>query len=118
MSKVEEAREILRELGLPKPQQNEMSAFTLLALCGVKETDPWAKTRRRSLTIRKGIMEFVNRNYRAYAENSRESFRRQVLHQFVQAGVVDHNPDDPSLSTNGSKNHYALRERVARVIRS
>lgn len=118
MPKIEEAQEILRELGLPKEQQNEMSAFTLLALCGIREDDSWSKTKRKSLTLRKGIMEFVNRNYRPYAENSRESFRRQVLHQFVQAGIADHNPDDPSLPTNSSRNHYALSKPVANVIRA
>ncbi len=32
MDKIAQAQEILRALGLPKPQQNEMSALTLLAL--------------------------------------------------------------------------------------
>ncbi|MDY0024506.1 MAG: hypothetical protein RBS33_00825 [Lentimicrobium sp.] len=43
-------------------------------------------------------MAFVNKNYgKSYAPNTRETFRRQVLHQFVQARVVDYNPDNPGL---------------------
>ena len=41
MNKIEEAQIILKDLGLPKPQQNEMSAVTLLALCNIKEEDKW-----------------------------------------------------------------------------
>ena len=32
MSKIEEARDILKQLGLPAAQQNEISCLTLLAL--------------------------------------------------------------------------------------
>jgi len=35
MSKIEDAQEILKALGLPIAQQNEMSALTLLALCAI-----------------------------------------------------------------------------------
>ena len=46
MSKITEAQEILRALGLPAAQQNEMSALTLLALCSIKEDTPWANATR------------------------------------------------------------------------
>ena len=36
MSKIDDAQKILKELGLPTAQQNEISAYTLLALCGIK----------------------------------------------------------------------------------
>jgi len=36
MSKIDEAKKILKELGLPAAQQNEISAYTLLALCDIK----------------------------------------------------------------------------------
>ncbi len=100
MSKISEAQEILSVLGLPPAQQNEISALTLLALCGLKEKDKWTDTTRNSLKISKDIMAFVNRNYKKeqpYAPNTRETFRRQVLHQFLQARIVDYNPDNPAL---------------------
>ena len=39
MSKIEEAQQILHELGLPKQQQNKLSALTLLALAELREED-------------------------------------------------------------------------------
>mgnify|MGYP000987959996 CR=1 FL=1 len=111
MSKIEEAQIILRELGLPDAQQNEISGYTLLALCNIKENDKWSKAYRESYGISKGIMNFISTNYQKdYAPNTRETFRRQVLHQFIQAGIVDYNPDIPDLSVNSPRAHYAISE--------
>lgn len=119
MSKITEAQEILKALGLPAAQQNEMSAMVLLALCSIKEDTPWAKAKRASQRITKEIMAFVNDNYKAespYTPNTRETFRRQVLHQFVQASVVNYNPDDPTLPVNSPKAHYAITPEALTVV--
>lgn len=121
MSKIAEAQEILKALGLPSAQQNDMSALTLLALCSIKKDTPWADATRTSQRITKEIMAFVNENYKSdapYAPNTRETFRRQVLHQFIQAGVANYNPDDPTLPVNSPKAHYAITEEALEVAKS
>lgn len=111
MSKIQEAQVILRELGVPDAQQNEISGYTLLALCNIKENDKWSKAFRKSHGVSKGIMNFISENYKKeYAPNTRETFRRQVLHQFVQAGIADYNPDIPNLPVNSPRAHYAISE--------
>ena len=118
MSKIEEAQKILKALGLPAAQQNEMSALTILALCNVKENDSWAKATRQSLGITKGIMTFVAENYeKPYAPNTRETFRRQVLHQFVQGRIADYNPDEPDLPVNSPRAHYAISDNALSIIK-
>jgi hypothetical protein len=117
MSKIEEAQEILKALGLPATQQNEMSALTLLALCRITENANWQDADRQSLGITKGIMNFVADTYgKNYAPNTRETFRRQVLHQFVQGRIVDYNPDEPDLPVNSPKAHYAVSDAALSVI--
>lgn len=109
MTKIAEVQAILHELGLPNAQQNEISAYTLLALCNIKEGDNWSNAEQQSLGVSKGIMSFISTNYqREYAPNTRETIRRQVLHQFVQAGIADYNPDFPGLPVNSPRAHYAL----------
>jgi len=109
--KLREAQKILKTLGLPIPQQNRISALTLLALCGLGIQDPWSDARREARTVTKGIMDFVRREYRVnYAPNTRETVRRQVLHQFLLAGIADYNPFDPDLPTNSPHAHYAVSE--------
>ncbi len=86
-----------------------MSALTLLALCNIKETDNWTNAQKVSLGVSKGIMTFMQDYYqRDYAPNTRETVRRQVLHQFVQAGIADYNPDIPNLPVNSPRAHYAI----------
>jgi len=116
---IEEAQEVLKYIGLPRAQQNEISALTLLALAGLTPDTSWSSATKRSLTISKGIMAFVKQHYnKAYAENTRETFRRQVLHQFMQANLVDYNPDEPGLPTNSPRAHYALTDEALRTIRA
>jgi type II restriction enzyme len=109
---------ILRSLGLPSPQQNEMAALTLLALCGLHPSDAWDRARRYRVGISKDIMVFIKEAYRKeYAPNTRETFRRQVLHQFVQARIADYNPYQPDLPTNSPNAHYAITEAALAVAR-
>ena len=108
-TKIKEAQEILIAIGMPSAQSNELAALTLLALCQIKESEEWKNARNPSLGVTKGIMQFVNEHYnRSYAPNTRETFRRFVLHQFEQGRIVNYNPDNPSLPVNSPKAHYAL----------
>lgn len=121
MRKVEEAKEILKAMGLGKEQQNELSALVLLALCGLKEEDDWKNAASRNMRVTKEIMTFVNENYKKdspYAPNTRETFRRHVLHQFVQAGVAKYNPGQPDLPVNSPLAHYALSDEALYVVKS
>ncbi len=127
MRKIEEAKQILEAMGLPKRQQNDRSALTLLALCNLKEKDKWSKAKAVSMSVvgnkenakYEGVMRFIAEHYnKQYAENSRETFRRQTLHQFVQAGIVNHNPENPELPTNSKDNHYRVSPEALKVIKA
>ncbi len=111
MASIEEAQEILKALGMPPAQHNEMSGLTLIALCGMTQDKPWSEAIRKRCTVTKGIMDYVREHYGAeYAPNTRETFRRQVLHQFCQGQIADYNPFEPNLPTNSPKAHYAISE--------
>ena len=119
MADVQEAQSILEALGMPPAQHNPMAGMTLLALCGLTPDTPWSAAERRRCTVTKGIMDYLEQHYGTdYAPNTRETFRRQVLHQFVQGGIADHNPFEPSLATNSPKTHYAVSEAVLDVVQS
>ena len=118
MADVEEAQQILAALGMPLAQHNQMAGMTLIALCALTPDAAWSTAERRRCTVTKGIMDYLKKHYGTeYAPNTRETFRRQVLHQFVQAGVADYNPFEPDLPTNSPKAHYAVTEPVLEVVR-
>lgn len=118
MKKVDEAVEILKSLLLPPQQQNLRSALTLLALAGLTKRAGWESTTRPMLrTV--DIMAWMSKNYgKTYKPNSRETVRRQTLHQFEQARLVDRNPDDPTRPTNSGDNNYQLTQEAADVLRA
>ena len=105
-------------MGMPSAQHNQMAGMTLIALCGLTPDTPWSAAERRRCTVTKGVMDHLREHYDSeYAPNTRETFRRQVLHQFVQAGIADYNPFEPGLPTNSPRAHYAVTEAALEVVR-
>ncbi len=118
MAKVEQARQILDDFGLPAEQRNEIAGYTLLVLTGAKKRSQWKNATKRSLRIH-DILTAISEDYgKQYAENTRETIRRRVLHQFEQAGIVKKNPDAPDLPTNSPRTHYALTDAALNVVRA
>ena len=90
--KIDEATRILKALGMPRGQQNDRSALTLLALVDLSPSGAWNQLRRPLMGITP-IMDYAREHYgREYAPNTRETFRRQTMHQFVEAGIARYNP--------------------------
>lgn len=115
--KIEEARSILKALGLPKAQQGERSALTLLALLGLQPETPWSEARDPLLGITEMMDYFAEHYGKRYAPNSRETVRRQSIHQFRDAGVVLQNPDNSERPTNSGKNRYQIEAGVLELLR-
>lgn len=117
-TRIDEALGFLRDLGVPRAQQNERSALALLALLDLRPDAPWAEASAplRGITP---MMEFFELHYgKRYAPNTRETVRRFTVHQFAQAGIVIVNPDDPDRPVNSPKYAYQIDERVLEVARS
>ena len=114
--KLEQAKSLLTALGLPKAQCNDRSAWVFLALADVKPADEWSSASAPLLpTVT--IMEFIRNEYGMdYKPNSRETIRRQTLHQFEQARIVDRNRDDPTRATNSKDNNYSLNQPILDIL--
>lgn len=114
---INEALTILRALELGRGQINERSALTLLALLDLAPEKSWATATNPIMGIR-AILDFCRNQYqRPYAENTRETFRRQTIHQFEQAGLVTRNPDDPKRPINSPHNVYQVTEEMLEFVR-
>lgn len=114
--KIDDALKILTALGMPRGQRNERSALTLLALLDLKPDGAWNALHKPRMGITP-IMDFTREHYgRDYAPNTRETFRRQTMHQFVEAGIALYNPDDPARPVNSPKACYQISEEAYTVI--
>lgn len=115
---LQEALEVLKLLGLPKAQINERSALTLLALLDLTPERQWSQASQPMLGITP-MMDFMDQSYgKKYAPNSRETVRRQTVHQFLDAGLIVANPDDPKRPINSGKNVYQIESSALEMLRT
>jgi adenine-specific DNA-methyltransferase len=115
--KIDEALQVLKDMGVPREQQNERSALTLLALLDLKPGGTWASVNSPLRGITE-MMDFFRAEYgKKYAPNTRETVRRFTVHQFVQAGLAVQNPDKPSRPTNSPNNVYQVPDEVLALLR-
>jgi adenine-specific DNA-methyltransferase len=116
--RVDESISVLRQLGFPRAQLNERSGLTLLALLGLSPTMLWPEASNPLIGITP-MMEFFREHYgKTYAPNTRETVRRQSVHQFVDAGLIIANPDDPSRPTNSPKAVYQIEPSALGLLRT
>lgn len=116
--KIEAAHKIIVSLGLPRAQQNERSALSLLALLNLTPGKEWAKAENPLVGITP-IMDWAREHYgKEYAPNTRETFRRQTMHQFCDAGVALYNPDKPDRPVNSPKAVYQIEPTALKLLRS
>ena len=113
MDKINEARELLKMLGMPKTQQADICCYVLLAMAGIKPDTLWKDAGNEWIRIH-DIIQFANTYYGStYAENSRETFRKQALHHFRNAALVE----DNGKATNSPNYRYRLTEETLQMIR-
>jgi hypothetical protein len=112
------ANDILRALDMPRAQQNERSALCLLALLNLTPQKTWAQAESPLIGITP-IMDWAKEHYRTdYAPNTRETFRRQTMHQLVDAGIVLRNPDKPTRPINSPKTVYQIEAAALKLLRA
>ena len=114
MDKVEEAREFLKMVGMPKAQQADICCYVLLAMADMKADMLWKEASNEWIRIH-DIIQFSNTFYgTTYAENSRETFRKQALHRFRTAALVE----DNGKATNSPNYRYRLTEETLKMLKT
>ena len=115
---IETAHKVIINLGLPRAQHNERSALCLLALLNLTPGRAWAQAGNPMIGITP-IMDWARKHYqKEYAPNTRETVRRQTMHQFVDAGIALYNPDQPDRPVNSPKAVYQVESATLSLLRS
>ncbi len=111
----ESASELLRALGFDQERQNNRSALVLLALLHLAPRDDWSDASNplmRTVEIMAWIRDKFGLDYKP---NTRETVRRQTLHQFVQGHLVVENSDQPDRPINSPKWCYQVTDEALRL---
>ena len=113
MDQLDIVKQLLADIGMPKQQQSDLCALAILALGGIGSQGTFAKASNNWIRIH-DIIQFVNTNYGlSYAENSRETFRKQALHHFRNAALIE----DNGLATNSPNYRYRLTAEFLTVVK-
>ncbi len=116
--KIVDALNVLKALNIPREQQNDRSALTLLALLDLRAETSWTEASAALLGITE-MMDYFKKYYGVtYAPNTRETVRRQTIHQFVQIGLALENPDDPERPINSPKTHYQIEPSALKLLKT
>ncbi|WP_296811428.1 BsuBI/PstI family type II restriction endonuclease [uncultured Methanobrevibacter sp.] len=114
MDNLDSAKEILKAIEMPERQQNDISAYTLLALADISQDKNWSQSNNDWIGIHE-IIQFISNNYdQTYAENSRESIRKDAIHPFRHAAIVKDNGE----ATNSPNYKYKLTDEFLNLIQS
>lgn len=114
MSKLSDAKKILSALNVPLKQQSEICCYTLLAMAGIRERTKWADAKNEWIRIH-DVIAFIKDNYKiVYAENSRETFRKQAMHHFRNAAFIE----DNGKATNSPNYRYRITEEMLNLIKT
>jgi len=113
MLKKDEARAILSQIKMPVAQQSDICCFTLLAMAGITESSEWSSAANEWIRIH-DIIQFTGNNYGiTYAENSRETFRKQAMHHFRNAAIIE----DNAKATNSPNYRYRITDEFLIVLK-
>lgn len=113
MNNLEKMQGLLAKLKVPTKQQTELCAYTLLAMAGIKKKTSWNKASNEWVRVH-DIIQFTEKNYgKTYAENSRETFRKQALHHFRTAAFIE----DNGKATNSPNYRYRLTDEFLHLIK-
>ena len=115
MTKKQEAKKVLGLLGMPAKQQSDICAFSLLALLNLSPSTPWSAAANEWTRIH-DLLAFLRTNYRGarYAENSRETFRKEAMHRFRTAALVE----DNGVATNSPNYRYRITSEALALLQS
>ena len=105
LNKKAEAKKVLELLGLPPQQQSDICCYSLLALLHLTASTPWSSAKSEWTRIH-DILAFLRTNFRGarYAENSRETFRKEAMHHFRSAAIIE----DNGTATNSPNYRYRV----------
>lgn len=114
MDKLDLIKQLLVRINMPVKQQSTLCCLTLLAMARLKNGMPWNEATNEWTRIH-DVIAFIAENHGAvYAENSREQFRKQAMHPFRMAALIE----DNGKPTNSPNYRYRITAEFLAVIQS
>ena len=99
---------------VPLKQQSDVCGDVILAMADIKKDDKWANATNKWIRIH-DVIAFIREFYEvSYAENSRETFRKQAMHHFRNAAFIE----DNGKATNSPNYRYRLTDEMLLLVKT
>ena len=113
MSVIEQARDFLTQVGAPAKQCNDMCCYVLVALSNMAQKSTWTEAENPWMGPHDIIVYLDVNNIKSYAENSRETIRKNCLRPFRDLAIIE----DNGLASNSGKYKYRLTDEMFELLR-
>lgn len=114
MSKMNEAKEILKQIGMPEQQCNDIAGYTFLTLTNQEEKSNWKDASNNWIRIHDVLIFTLEKYNKEYAENTRETIRKQCMHQFREGALIE----DNGKATNSPNYRYKITDEALELIQT
>jgi hypothetical protein len=114
MSKIDDVKHIFKSVGMPITQQSDLCCYVILAMANIAPDNDWSDAKTGWIRIH-DIIQYTKDNYNVfYAENSRETFRKQAIHHFRTAALIE----DNGMATNSPNYRYRITTETFDLLRA
>ena len=113
MSVIEQARDFLSQIGVPAKQCNDMCCYVLVALSNMAQKSTWIAAENPWMGPHDIIVYLDANSIKSYAENSRETIRKNCLRPFRDLAIIE----DNGLASNSGNYKYRLTNEILELLR-
>lgn len=114
MSKLDDAKDLLKQVGMPEQQQNDIAGYTFLTLTDQEENSEWKDAKNEWKRIHDVLVFSAEKYDKEYAENTRETIRKQCMHQFREGALIE----DNGKATNSPNYRYRITDEAIALIQT
>lgn len=113
MNAIDEARDFLSQIGVPQKQRSDMCCYVFIALSNMAQKHTWIEAENPWMGPHDIIVYLDSNKIKSYAENSRETIRKNCLRPFRDLAIIE----DNGLASNSGKYKYRLTSEMLELIR-
>ena len=115
---MEEARTIIRDIGLTEKMLGNTPVYVFLTLLGMSPEKSWEEATNELWRITPLMDKIEELGWASFKPNTRETIRDECVGILVDAYLVTPNPDDPQRSKNSSKYCYKINDELLELVHS
>lgn len=111
---IDDAKDFLTQIGVPMKQRSDMCCYVLVALSNMAQKSTWSEAENHWMGPHDIIVYLDTNGIKTYAENSRETIRKNCLRPFRDLAIIE----DNGLASNSGKYKYRLTDEMIELVRT